>query len=326
MLHHYLYTLSLLATFLATSHAAPAPSSILKRQNGPFTGPNQVTTHNVIPVSGGSVVEDCTITLTPIKVNGQDFVKEERRCVDTFVPDGQTPPAAPPSQSSGTTTTTTTTAPPADSTTTTTTSTQPVETTDSASTTASSTDTAAPPADTSASSSASDTIAPITPPQDTSASDSASSTAGASTTDPAAPPAGTTATVGTDSSAGAATPTSAPDSSANAGSGDNGAVGVSSGSIPVSDAPPASSQPSTAAAQNAADNAAPSQSGVAIPGKKLEVLPIGLGVFAGISVIALIVVGLVTYERTKYRKAFRQRRLAASGAEMGYGGMRYGQQ
>lgn len=31
-------------------------------------------------------------------------------------------------------------------------------------------------------------------------------------------------------------------------------------------------------------------------------LPIGLGVFAGISVIALIVVGLVTYERTKYRK------------------------
>lgn len=31
-------------------------------------------------------------------------------------------------------------------------------------------------------------------------------------------------------------------------------------------------------------------------------LPIGLGVFAGVSVIALIVVGLVTYERTKYRK------------------------
>ena len=39
-----------------------------------------------------------------------------------------------------------------------------------------------------------------------------------------------------------------------------------------------------------------------LPGKKLSVLPIGLGVFAGISVIALIVVGLVTYERTKYRK------------------------
>jgi hypothetical protein len=38
------------------------------------------------------------------------------------------------------------------------------------------------------------------------------------------------------------------------------------------------------------------------PGKKLEVLPIGLGVFAGVSVIALLVVGIVTYERTKHRK------------------------
>ena len=44
-----------------------------------------------------------------------------------------------------------------------------------------------------------------------------------------------------------------------------------------------------------------------VPGKKLEVLPIGLGVFAGISVIALIVVGLVTYERTKYRKVRLER-------------------
>ena len=50
-------------------------------------------------------------------------------------------------------------------------------------------------------------------------------------------------------------------------------------------------------------------------------MPIGLGVFAGISVIALIVVGLVTYERTKYRKAFRQRKLAEQGAGMGYSGM-----
>lgn len=45
-------------------------------------------------------------------------------------------------------------------------------------------------------------------------------------------------------------------------------------------------------------------------GKKLSVLPIGLGVFAGISVIALVVVGLVTYERTKYRKMYRRRKLA----------------
>jgi predicted ribonuclease YlaK len=57
-----------------------------------------------------------------------------------------------------------------------------------------------------------------------------------------------------------------------------------------------------------------------VPGKKLEVLPIGLGVFAGISVIALIVVGLVTYERTKHRRVFRQRKLAEMGQDMGYSG------
>jgi hypothetical protein len=56
-----------------------------------------------------------------------------------------------------------------------------------------------------------------------------------------------------------------------------------------------------------------------IPGKKISVLPIGLGIFAGISVIALIVVGLVTYERTKYRKIFRQRKLAEQGSGPGYG-------
>ena len=31
-------------------------------------------------------------------------------------------------------------------------------------------------------------------------------------------------------------------------------------------------------------------------------LPIGLGVFGGISVIAIVVVGIVTYERTKHRR------------------------
>jgi hypothetical protein len=57
-----------------------------------------------------------------------------------------------------------------------------------------------------------------------------------------------------------------------------------------------------------------------LPGKKISVLPIGLGIFAGISVIALIVVGLVTYERTKYRKIFRQRKLAEHGGSApGYG-------
>ncbi|KAJ4483301.1 hypothetical protein J3R30DRAFT_1760593 [Lentinula aciculospora] len=82
----------------------------------------------------------------------------------------------------------------------------------------------------------------------------------------------------------------------------------------------------TSSATAAADNANPTSSGLAtqqlaeatyvVPGKSLQVLPIGLGVFAGISALALIVVGLVTYERTKYRKAFRQRKLAEQGAAM----------
>ncbi|KAH0589003.1 hypothetical protein H2248_004781 [Termitomyces sp. 'cryptogamus'] len=97
----------------------------------------------------------------------------------------------------------------------------------------------------------------------------------------------------------------------------------------TSTGPPFTNSPSgsgTAAADTTSSSsgvsaAASSSAKFEIPGKTISVLPIGLGVFAGISVIALIVVGLVTYERTKYRKAFRQRRLAESGADMGNGGM-----
>jgi hypothetical protein len=68
-------------------------------------------------------------------------------------------------------------------------------------------------------------------------------------------------------------------------------------SVQATGASPAADQSSASAAAAQA-----STTGFTIPGKTLQVLPIGLGVFAGISVIALIVVGLVTYERTKYRK------------------------
>ncbi|KAH9036901.1 hypothetical protein EDB84DRAFT_1481986 [Lactarius hengduanensis] len=82
--------------------------------------------------------------------------------------------------------------------------------------------------------------------------------------------------------------------------------------------------PSSSASPETAPDTTPTPSSAAqgafqIPGKKISVLPIGLGIFAGISVIALIVVGLVTYERTKYRKIFRQRKLAEQGAGSGYG-------
>lgn len=104
---------------------------------------------------------------------------------------------------------------------------------------------------------------------------------------------------------------------------------AASTTAPVADQPtdaasatvPSASSSSVDANGTAVEQTAePTSEEFTLPGKKLSVLPIGLGVFAGISVIALIVVGLVTYERTKYRKQFRQRKLAESGAAMGYGG------
>jgi hypothetical protein len=65
---------------------------------------------------------------------------------------------------------------------------------------------------------------------------------------------------------------------------------------------PSAAAVSTSGSATAAAAQETTSGSFSIPGKKLSVLPIGLGVFAGISVIALIVVGLVTYERTKYRK------------------------
>jgi hypothetical protein len=76
-----------------------------------------------------------------------------------------------------------------------------------------------------------------------------------------------------------------------------------------------------------------------LPGKKLQVLPIGLGVFAGVSAIALLVVGIVTYERAKHRRVslsrllpvvtesdddfcpqnFRKLKLEEANNQMGYG-------
>lgn len=59
-----------------------------------------------------------------------------------------------------------------------------------------------------------------------------------------------------------------------------------------------------------AENGEPSDSAFQLPGRSLQVLPIGLGVFAGVSTVALLVVGVVTYERKKYRQRFRERKAA----------------
>jgi len=77
----------------------------------------------------------------------------------------------------------------------------------------------------------------------------------------------------------------------------------STSSSVTADAPGTSSSSSAINGTSTDAAAAADSSSFTLPGKKLSVLPIGLGVFAGVSVIALIVVGLVTYERTKYRKA-----------------------
>jgi cobalamin biosynthesis Mg chelatase CobN len=167
-----------------------------------------------------------------------------------------------------------------------------------------------------------------TPPADTT-----STTDGSTTTDvqppvdtSTPPPESTTESSSTPVDTPVETPVDTPVDTPSASTSDQSAA-TSSGvvvlgptSIPAENA---STPPAGGATSGTRESAETTQSAasVNIPGKEIEVLPIGLGVFAGISVIALIVVGLVTYERTKYRKAFRARRLAASGAEMGYGGM-----
>jgi len=227
--------LSLFCFFLAllqSVYAFPAidtrpRSTVVERQSdGAFSGPITVQTVDTTQTAAGVVTTTCTITLTPIVVNGQNLVREEKDCVTTLA-----------SNSS------------ADGSTSTSINTQQLTTSVAQTTAAANTASAQVTATT--------TIAVVTPvfPAPTTAA------ASATTTDTA-----------------------------------SGASG-------------------TADAANASQTTS-----FTLPGQKLQVLPIGLGVFAGISVIALIVVALVTYERTKYRKAFRARKLAESGASMGYGG------
>ncbi|KZT54204.1 hypothetical protein CALCODRAFT_485719 [Calocera cornea HHB12733] len=102
-------------------------------------------------------------------------------------------------------------------------------------------------------------------------------------------------------------------------------VGASQLASILADSAPSSAATNTVLPANAgaltSSNDTTSAAAVAIPGQSIQVLPIGLGVFAGIMVITLIVVGIVTFERTQYRKAFRARKMAEQGGAMGYGGM-----
>ncbi|KAI9569744.1 hypothetical protein HD554DRAFT_2189854 [Boletus coccyginus] len=71
--------------------------------------------------------------------------------------------------------------------------------------------------------------------------------------------------------------------------------------------PTASTSPSAAAA-------------FVMPGTSIQVLPVGLGVFGGITAIAIFFVAFVTWERVQHRKAFRQQRMAESNLSRYYGG------
>ncbi|KAG1881420.1 hypothetical protein C8R48DRAFT_586871 [Suillus tomentosus] len=62
------------------------------------------------------------------------------------------------------------------------------------------------------------------------------------------------------------------------------------------------------------------QAAFSMPGRSIQVLPVGLGVFGSITGITIIIVALVTFERVRYRRVFRERRLAEQGAMMGYTG------
>ncbi|KAG8951054.1 hypothetical protein FRC04_006915 [Tulasnella sp. 424] len=117
---------------------------------------------------------------------------------------------------------------------------------------------------------------------------SSSTTASAAATQPAAGNNAGADPVPVISSAATATPTAAEDQQ-----------GASSTS--------ASSAATSSAAALARANTQPQTLLDAVPGRQLSVLPIGLGVFAGIMFIGACVVAYVMYERKKYRKNFRNR-------------------
>lgn len=83
--------------------------------------------------------------------------------------------------------------------------------------------------------------------------------------------------------------------------------------LAASDSDPVPTPPTLAAQQEnptPAEGAdAPMETAFQLPGRSIMVLPIGLGIFGGISAIALIIVGIVTYERSMYRKQFRRRKM-----------------
>lgn len=286
----FLLCLSIWLLHLPIISGAPAPSysELVKRQSD---APVTVVTVNTIQGPSGPLTETCNITLTPITVNGQGAFREEKSCTQS--------PASSDNGNSPTTSTPQTSDSPASTASSDSLTQQASATTNPSSSTTDSTDLATQ------SSVATGTLtSALVAPTDVSiigASIAATTVSAASSGIP---------------SNTEATPLASSVTSAVAAPTDFSVLGASSMDTASANAALATSSFTAGAPNTSATTAA-----FAIPGKQIQVLPIGLGVFAGVSVIALIVVGLVTYERTKYRKKFRKDKLAESAAPMGYGGM-----
>ncbi|KAH7874702.1 hypothetical protein F5879DRAFT_984985 [Lentinula edodes] len=282
--------------FLGVSNAFP----LLNRQataTAQLSTPTTLTTVTSSMTPAGPLTQTCVITLTPITdSNGKPAVQEVKNCTVAV------------NASNGTTANTLSNSPAS-----------------SSSASSSNAATAASTTTTSAAATAESSTSTVSPATSATAASTSSVSAnaaisvnGISTMTSLAP--------GTQT-ASASVSSSASDSAAAVSASSAAATSVASAS--AGSASGASATATSSSATAAADNSNPTASlstqqlaetTYVVPGKSLQVLPIGLGVFAGISALALIVVGLVTYERTKYRKAFRQRKLAEQGAAMGYSG------
>ncbi|KAG8690556.1 hypothetical protein FRC08_010494 [Ceratobasidium sp. 394] len=351
VMRSFILFFSVFAILFAAAGAREDRVARLKRQllarQGPFNGPTTVTTTRTAETFAGTVIETCTITLTPITgPNGEPLVREERKCSTQLVKTSGTVSstiaastsiglstsaiqASTTSVSTLVVTATVTGSTAASTTTTSVASTSAAASSTSTSSVSSAEKTSSVTSTSVATSTTSAAVTTSVAVATSTASTPSTSSVVSSTTTSAAPSASTPVAT---SSAASSTSSSASASSTAAAGGPAKEIGTatkSASSVPPSTTTPAAlSLSSTASAPQtsisataAAAESSASATPFTLPGKKLEVLPIGLGVFAGISVIALIVVALVTYERTKYRKAFRQRKLAEQGAGMGYNGM-----
>ncbi|KAI0298628.1 hypothetical protein BC826DRAFT_998440 [Russula brevipes] len=306
-IHRVVLFLAFTSTLLGQAPAAPTPpgsrTELLHRRqaNGaPPTQPIVTQTEQTIDTNSGPVTETCTLTFTPVTgPNGEPLVQVVRQC--TQVPGAGTQPPS----TTTTTSSSSSSTPPSTTTTSTSTSTSGTSST----TSSQSTSTTSTSSTTSSRSTSTTSTSSTTSSQSTSMSSTSTTSSSTSTTSVVA---NTGVSVVGLSSIPQPTTTQTPPPSVATTSSSSSSSSVSSssssnGGSPVTAADNTSTSPSSTA-----------QSAFSIPGRKISVLPIGLGIFAGISVIALIVVGLVTYERTKYRKIFRQRRLAEQGQGMGY--------